>query len=144
MAAACLYYAGRAENISTPLHKLVEYSGLSKHNIVICFYSLIKTFKINSPPVSPMSMLSKHISDLHLSHSCEMLVLELMNFYMKSKLFAGKDPKGLVAAAIYFVILKKNINRTQKDIVEHVGVSEVTMRKRLVEIYELVDRLHKR
>ena len=43
---------------------------------------------------------------------------------------AGKDPMGLAAAALYIACLQHNERKTQKDIAEAAGVTEVTVRNR--------------
>jgi len=43
---------------------------------------------------------------------------------------AGKDPMGLAAAALYIACLQNNEKKTQKDIAEAAGVTEVTVRNR--------------
>ena len=43
---------------------------------------------------------------------------------------AGKDPMGLAAAALYLACLQSNENKTQREIADASGVTEVTVRNR--------------
>ncbi|MEM4391700.1 MAG: transcription initiation factor IIB, partial [Candidatus Nitrosotenuis sp.] len=43
---------------------------------------------------------------------------------------AGKDPMGLAAAALYLACVMLGENKTQKDIAQAAGVTEVTIRNR--------------
>ncbi|MEM4884881.1 MAG: transcription initiation factor IIB, partial [Saccharolobus sp.] len=49
-------------------------------------------------------------------------------------LTAGKDPAGLAAAAIYIASLLHDERRTQKEIAQVAGVTEVTVRNRYKEL----------
>jgi transcription initiation factor TFIIB len=43
---------------------------------------------------------------------------------------AGKEPMGLAAAALYVACVMEGENKTQKDVAEAAGVTEVTIRNR--------------
>jgi transcription initiation factor TFIIB len=43
---------------------------------------------------------------------------------------AGKDPMGLAASVLYLACLETGENKTQTDIAEAAGVTEVTVRNR--------------
>jgi transcription initiation factor TFIIB len=58
---------------------------------------------------------------------------------VKKELSAGKDPMGLAATVLYLSCLTNGETRTQKDIADAAGVTEVTIRNRFS---ELKDRLH--
>ena len=47
---------------------------------------------------------------------------------------SGKDPKGLCAGAIYLACKLKKKEVTQQQIVQTVGVTEVTLRSRFKEL----------
>jgi transcription initiation factor TFIIB len=47
---------------------------------------------------------------------------------------AGKDPKGIAAAAIYIATKISNENRTQKEISNLAKVTEVTLRMRVKDL----------
>ncbi|MEM1742085.1 MAG: sigma factor-like helix-turn-helix DNA-binding protein, partial [Desulfurococcaceae archaeon] len=47
---------------------------------------------------------------------------------------AGKDPAGLAAAAVYIASLELGEKRTQKEVAQVAGVTEVTVRNRYKEL----------
>ncbi|MEM3487630.1 MAG: hypothetical protein QW191_05120, partial [Conexivisphaerales archaeon] len=56
--------------------------------------------------------------------------LDIIRRAMQSGISAGKDPMGLAAAALYVACVLEGENKTQKDIAEAAGVTEVTIRNR--------------
>jgi transcription initiation factor TFIIB len=48
----------------------------------------------------------------------------------EKKIIAGKDPQGMAAAAIYIACVIEGEKKTQKEIAEAAGVTEVTVRNR--------------
>jgi transcription initiation factor TFIIB len=48
----------------------------------------------------------------------------------RKRFVAGKDPMGLAAAALYIACLLNNEKKSQKNIAEAAGVTEVTVRNR--------------
>ena len=45
----------------------------------------------------------------------------------EGKISAGKDPMGLAATALYVACVMNGENKTQKDVAEAAGVTEVTI-----------------
>ena len=56
--------------------------------------------------------------------------LEILKRTKEGKISAGKDPMGLGAAALYVACVMNGENKTQKDVAEAAGVTEVTIRNR--------------
>jgi len=52
---------------------------------------------------------------------------------------SGRGPTGVAAAAIYIASIMMNERRTQREVAEVAGVTEVTIRNRYKEI---VEKLH--
>ena len=55
------------------------------------------------------------------------------------ELTSGRGPTGVAAAAIYVACVLCNHRKTQKEIAEVVGVTEVTIRNRYKELTEHLD-----
>jgi len=58
------------------------------------------------------------------------LAINILREAKKKRAASGKDPMGLVAAALYIACLLNNEKKTQKDIAEAAAVTEVTVRNR--------------
>ena len=54
---------------------------------------------------------------------------------------SGKDPRGLVAAALYMACIKNDDKRIQKDVADVAGTTEVTLRNRLEVLRRLLAML---
>ncbi|TFH00983.1 MAG: transcription initiation factor IIB, partial [Nitrosopumilus sp.] len=48
----------------------------------------------------------------------------------EKKISAGKDPMGLAAAALYVACVENGENKTQREVADAAGVTEVTIRNR--------------
>jgi transcription initiation factor TFIIB len=55
--------------------------------------------------------------------------MELMNEVIHEGLAAGKDPMGLAASVLYISCLNDDESKSQVEIANAAGVSEVTLRK---------------
>ncbi|TRO45484.1 transcription initiation factor IIB, partial [Candidatus Bathyarchaeota archaeon] len=56
--------------------------------------------------------------------------IQILRDARRRRAAAGKDPMGLAAAALYIACLQHGEKKTQKDIAEAAGVTEVTVRNR--------------
>jgi transcription initiation factor TFIIB len=67
--------------------------------------------------------------------------MNIMYDVVKSGMSAGKDPMGLAASVLYMASLETGENRTQTDIAEAAGVTEVTVRNRYKNLKSRLDSL---
>lgn len=65
--------------------------------------------------------------------------IEIINKAVKSGLSSGKGPTGVAAAALYIASLLLGERKTQKEVSEISGVTEVTIRNRYKELSEKID-----
>ena len=61
---------------------------------------------------------------------------EILRMAQEARISAGKDPMGLAASALYVACTLEGEEKTQKDIAEAAGVTEVTIRNRYKELLE--------
>ncbi len=142
MAAACLYFAGNKERIPTPLHEIKEHSNVETRDIVVCYQSILKRLRLKSPVMDPQFMISKPIASLNLPHEVEMDTHRIVQIYKKLYNMSGKDPKGIVAASIYYSVKRRGLSVLQYKLVEELGITEVTMRKRYKEIQKMMRAIY--
>ncbi|RLG78488.1 MAG: transcription initiation factor IIB, partial [Thermoprotei archaeon] len=62
--------------------------------------------------------------------------IEILDRAKARGLTAGKDPAGLAAAAVYTAAQIYEERRTQKDVAQVAGVTEVTVRNRYKELIQ--------
>ncbi|MFX1525724.1 MAG: hypothetical protein ACFFCC_19630, partial [Promethearchaeota archaeon] len=81
-----------------------------------------------------ISLIPKYTRILNLDREIENLVINLLELIKDSMYINGKDPKGLVAGALYLVCNLKKIQLTQQQVSKVVGINEVTIRSRNKEL----------
>ena len=82
------------------------------------------------PVVDPTKCVSRIASMAGLSEKTKRSALLILHKAEDTRTSAGKDPMGLAAAALYVACVMNGENKTQKDVAEAAGVTEVTIRNR--------------
>ncbi len=141
MVAASIYYACGAEQVPRTLQNIVNCSDSTFHQITKCYQSLIKELNLQSPTIKPGLLVSKYIAELKLGHQVEVLSQKILVKYEKVYSLSGKDPKGLVAAALYIAAQHNKIKVSQTKISRTIGITEVTLRNRLREMQKFIRRV---
>jgi transcription initiation factor TFIIB len=85
---------------------------------------------LRMPVVDPTKCVSRIASRAALTEKTKRRALEILKRAEETHTSAGKDPMGLAAAALYVASVLENENKTQKDVAEAAGVTEVTIRNR--------------
>ena len=134
MIAASIYLAIRLKRIPRTLQEILDESSESEKDIRRCYRVLIREFNIKSPNTNPSDLIPTYIATLKLGLNIEINSTKIVNAYSERFSTSGKDPKGIVAGAIYLACRMKGLELTQKDIAEVVGVTEVTLRSRYKEL----------
>jgi len=134
MIAASIYLAIRLKRIPRTLQEILDESSESEKDIRRCYRVLIREFNIKSPNTNPSDLIPTYIATLKLGPDIEINSTKIVNAYSERFSTSGKDPKGIVAGAIYLACRMKGLELTQKDIAEVVGVTEVTLRSRYKEL----------
>ena len=82
------------------------------------------------PVVDPVKCVARIASKAGLSEKTKRKALEILKKAEEGKISAGKDPMGLAPPALYVACVMNGENKTQKDVAEAAGVTEVTIRNR--------------
>ncbi|TFG03514.1 MAG: transcription initiation factor IIB [Promethearchaeota archaeon] len=136
MVAASIYYACRKERIPTTLQDILDETSEDPKDVRRCYRALVQEFNLKVPNTDPLSLVPKFAVSLNLDSETQNLVRKILKAYKKRIPTSGKDPKGIVAGAIYMACKAKELNFTQKDIADALGVTEVTLRSRFKELTE--------
>jgi len=134
MIAASIYLAIRLKKIPRTLQEILDESSENEKDIRRCYRVLIRELNIKSPNTNPSALIPTYIATLKLDPDIEINSTKIVNAYSERFSTSGKDPKGIVAGAIYLACRMKGLELTQKDIAEVVGVTEVTLRSRYKEL----------
>ncbi len=139
MVAAFIYIACRRNNIPRSLEEVTEVSSVSKKQIGKNYRFLARELNIKLKPTSPIDYIPRFASLLDLSCKVESKAIEIIRQSINKGLNNGKGPVGMAAAALYISSILLNERRTQKDVADVAGVTEVTIRNRYKELSEQVD-----
>jgi transcription initiation factor TFIIB len=130
IAAAALYAACRTSETPRTLREIAEASLVDKKDVARCYRLLLRELDMQMPIADPMTYLSKIAERTGISGQTQGLAIKILREAKKRRAASGKDPMGLAAAALYIACLQSNEKKTQKDIAEAAGVTEVTVRNR--------------
>ena len=144
--AAALYAACRKSGAPKTLSEIAEASLVDKKDVARCYRLLLQDLDFHMPISDPLTYVSKIAEKTRISGKTQGAAITILAEARRKRFIAGKDPKGLAAAALYIACLQKNEKTTQKDMAEAAGVTEVTVRNRYKELkkqlnLELPDRL---
>ncbi len=130
LVAAALYAACRDTETPRTLKDIANASNIKKKDIARCYRLLIRELDLQMPVVDPIKCVSRIASKAGLSEKTKRVAIDILKRAEEAKISAGKDPMGLAAAALYVACVMHGENKTQKDVAEAAGVTEVTIRNR--------------
>jgi transcription initiation factor TFIIB len=130
IAAAALHAACRNTETPRTLREIAEASLVDKKDVARCYRLLLRELDIQMPIADPLTYISKIAERTGISGDTQGLAIKILRQARVKRAASGKDPMGLAAAALYIACLQNNEKKTQKDIAEAAGVTEVTVRNR--------------
>jgi transcription initiation factor TFIIB len=139
IAAAALYAACRGSGTPRTLSEIAEASLVDKKDVARCYRLLLRELDVHMPIADPLTYVSKIAERTGISGKTQGIAIGILREARKKRAAAGKDPMGLAAAALYIACLKNNEKKTQKDIAEAAGVTEVTVRNRYKTLKKQLD-----
>ncbi|MDE1851299.1 MAG: transcription initiation factor IIB [Candidatus Micrarchaeota archaeon] len=131
---AALYATCRTAGIPRTLNEISNASGVSKKEIGRSFRMMAHALKLKVPLPDPSSYVPRYISALKLSLEAQEKAMVLLKQATKKGLLSGRSPTGVSAAAVYIGGAQAGERRTQKEIADVSGVTEVTVRNRYREL----------
>ena len=134
MVAACIYFAIRKKRLPRTLQEVIERASVDAKEVRRCYSALIRELKLKAPNTDPITLVSKFIVDLDLDADTERSTINFLKAFKSNLSTSGKDPKGIVAGALYLACKVKEKKMTQNQIAAVVGVTEVTLRSRYREL----------
>jgi transcription initiation factor TFIIB len=130
ISAAAIYAACRESGIPRSLHEISEASLVDKKDVARCYRLLLQELNVHMPVADSLIYVSKIAEKNEISGKTIGAAIAILRESRRKRAAAGKDPMGLAAAALYIACLQNNEKKTQKDIAEAAGVTEVTVRNR--------------
>ena len=134
--AACIYAACRSYNIPRTLDEITNASDVERKEIGRTYRFIMRKMGIKVKPSSPKDYISRFASILHLSPKTQNDALKILKKADISELTSGRGPAGIAAAALYVAALLNDEKKTQREVADVAGITEVTIRNRYKELIE--------
>ncbi|MFB5597461.1 MAG: transcription initiation factor IIB family protein [Nitrosopumilaceae archaeon] len=128
--ASALYAACRDTETPRTLKDIGQASNIKRKDIARCYRLLLRELSLKMPVVDPIKCIARIASKAGLSEKTKREATKILQTAEEVKISAGKDPMGLAAAALYVACVTNGENKTQRDVAEAAGVTEVTIRNR--------------
>ena len=130
LVAACVYAACRDTETPRTLDNVADGINIKRKDVARCYRLVFRELDLKVPVADPVNGIPRIASVLDLGEKTKRKAVEILRKAKKIGVVAGKDPTGLAAAALYLACITEGGNKTQKEISEASGVTEVTIRNR--------------
>jgi len=134
--AASLYAACRQCNVPRTLNEISKAVSVSKKEIGRTYRYISHELELKLMPTSPQDYISRFCSVLNLSADVKAKTLEILREATNQELTSGRGPTGMAAASLYIASVLCGERKTQQEVSDVAGVTEVTIRNRYKEIAE--------
>jgi len=132
--AAALYAACRQCNVPRTLDEIATFSHLSRKDIGRTYRYVSRELELKLLPTSPEDYISRFCSELKLSGDVREKTIKILHDAARGELTSGRGPTGMAAASLYIATVLCGERRTQREIADVAGVTEVTIRNRYKEL----------
>ncbi len=137
--AGAIYAACRRHEVPRTLDELSEASGIEKKEVGRTYRFVTRELQISILPSNPIDYIPRFSSSLKLSPKTQSKAVEIIEKAQEAELTSGRGPTGIAAAGLYVAALINGEKRTQREVADVAGVTEVTIRNRYKELLEKLD-----
>jgi transcription initiation factor TFIIB len=137
--AGALYAACRRHEVPRTLDELSEASGIEKKEVGRTYRFITRELAITILPSNPIDYIPRFSSSLKLTPKTQSKAVEIIEKAQHIELTSGRGPTGIAAAGLYVASLINGEKRTQREVADVAGVTEVTIRNRYKELLEKLD-----
>ena len=131
---AVIYAKCREYGIPRTLNEIAQISGVKKKEIGRAYRNISAELGMKIPLADPSYYVPRFTAALGLSGKVQERAIQLMKKATKKHLISGRGPTGLAAAAVYTASVLCGEQRTQKEVADAAGITEVTIRNRYKEL----------
>ena len=131
---ASLYAACRQCHVPRTLDEISLFAHMSRKEIGRNYRFVSRELDLRLMPTTPRDYISRFCSELRLSSAVQMKTLDILEQATNFELTSGRGPTGLAAASIYMASVICGERRTQREVADIAGVTEVTIRNRYKEL----------
>ncbi len=137
--AALVYSLCREYGTPRTLTEISQASGIEKRELGRTYRYISRKLNMRILPAKAASYIPRFASMLNLSDKVQVRAIDILKKARKKDVVSGKGPCGCAAAAIYIASVLQGERRTQREVADVVGVTEVTIRNRYKEIAEALN-----
>ncbi len=134
--AALLYIVSRKQGTPRTLDEIHEASGIDKREIGRTYRYVARELGLRILPAKPQDHIPRFAGKLQLSGEVQARARNIIQQAREKNLLSGKGPTGIAAASLYIAAVLEGAKRTQREVADIVGVTEVTIRNRYKELVE--------
>lgn len=131
---AVLYAICRQYGIPRTLDEIAVVAEIPKKEIGRTYRLITQQLQLKVPLTNPRFYISRFVTSLKLSGDTQEKAVELLDKAIEKGLISGRGPMGVAAAAVYIASVLTGERRTQKEVADVAGVTEVTIRNRYREL----------
>jgi len=139
VAAASLYAACRQCHVPRTLDEIGRVAHMSRKEIGRNYRYVARELELKLMPTTPRDYISRFCSKLKLSADVQAKTLDILREAADKELTSGRGPTGIAAASLYIASVLCGERRTQREVADVAGVTEVTIRNRYKELAEKLD-----
>lgn len=139
MVGAAIYIACRETGTSRTLKDIAEIGNIKRKDLARIYRIVVMELDLKIPMIDPMKCIVRVANRANLSERTKRMAMSIMKNVTKSGISAGKDPMGLAASVLYLACLNSGESKTQTDIADAAGVTEVTVRNRYKNLKSQLD-----
>jgi len=136
VSAAALYVACRECNVPRTLDEIGAVSRVDRKEIGRTYRFISRELGLKLQPTSPIDYVPRFCSSLSMTGEAQSKAIEILTQAGDKELTGGRGPTGVSAAAIYIASVICGERKTQREVAEVAGVTEVTIRNRYKELAE--------
>lgn len=134
--AALVYSLTREYETPRTLTEIAQASGIGKRELGRTYRYISRKLSLRILPARPESYVPRFAAMLNLSDRVQVRAIKILKQAKAKDVVSGKGPTGCAAAAIYIASVLEGERKTQREVADVVGVTEVTIRNRYKEIAE--------
>jgi len=136
---AALYAACRQCHVPRTLDEISKIAHISRKEIGRTYRYVSRELGLKLLPTSPEDYISRFCSELKCSGDVRAKTLEILQEAANRELTSGRGPTGMAAASLYIASVLCGERRTQHEVADVAGVTEVTIRNRYKELTKKLD-----
>ena len=136
VSAAALYVSCRQCSVPRTLDEVGAVSRVDRKEIGRTYRFISRKLGLKLQPTSPIDYVPRFCSSLDLTGEVQSKAIEILTQAGDKELTGGRGPTGVSAAAIYIASIICGERKTQREVAEVAGVTEVTIRNRYKELAE--------